>query len=67
MSAQAANRPQIGGCLKCGEKGHWARDCTAPREKWLSRDVQSQQKNGNTQTANTQDGNTDPTAEDQEK
>jgi len=66
MSAQAANRPQTGGCLKCGEKGHWARDCTAPREKWLPRDYQSQQNNAN--QAATQDGaNGDLTAEGQEK
>ena len=30
-------RPNTGGCLKCGEQGHWARDCQAPREKWLAR------------------------------
>lgn len=66
MSAQAVNRPQTGGCLKCGEKGHWARDCTAPREKWLSRDFQSQQNNGNPQAA-TQNAGNDPTTEGQEK
>lgn len=25
------------GCLKCGQPGHWARDCTAPKDQWLPR------------------------------
>lgn len=25
-----------GGCLKCGELGHWARDCQAPRDKQIA-------------------------------
>ncbi len=65
MSAPAVIRPQTGGCLKCGEKGHWARDCTAPREKWIARDFQSQKKDGNSTQAATQDG--DLSTEGQEK
>lgn len=33
MTSTAAKRGS--GCLKCGEGGHWARDCPAPPEKWL--------------------------------
>ena len=26
-------------CYKCGQGGHWAKDCTTPRERWISKEA----------------------------
>ncbi len=51
-TAPAARGTQ-GGCLKCGGKGHWARDCTAPKSQWLPRNAPPGSQAGGTQQPTT--------------
>ncbi|CEF97748.1 Zinc finger, CCHC-type [Ostreococcus tauri] len=51
-----------GNCARCGEPGHWAKDCTAPRARANERDGMETIADGTTTTTTGPDGRTTATA-----